>query len=313
MKTTFFFNKIKLKNIFRPTLVLIALIFMLYIAIKQWQVLQNSGWSFEYSLFLPSVLGVTILIFLSVYGWNLTLAALGKDITFKKSLIIWAISFPTRYIPGGIWVYATRLSLAKTEGIDIPTNILSMYLETILTVIASITVGLVALYSTVNQPVHWEITLLIWLCSFILLHPKILTPILKLVKNNQFLYISNSLNLLTLKKTSKLIFYYTVYWILCCIFFLCFVLSIHWIEVKYWLLVGSSFALCYFFGFIIFFIPSGVGIRESALYLMLSPILPHEINLLVSVGSRLWLIAGELLFLLVTFIFHKFFWKKTSG
>jgi hypothetical protein len=281
-------------------ILIIALLFMFYMASKQSYILYKSGWSFDYGLLSFSVIGVVVLIFLSVYGWYLILQALGKKITYHSSVFIWSVSFPSRYIPGGIWSYASRASLAKAEGVEISTAIMSMYIETLLVIVSSITIGIIAFFLLITDfPIKIEIIVLFWIGSIILVHPKFITPLLK--------FFSTKINIPNIcladtKTTFKLSAYYILYWVLCGGFFLCFVLSIYPVNYKDWLLVGSSFPLCYFIGFIVLFAPGGIGIRESALYMTLSSVLPDEVNLLVSIGSRLWLIAGEVLFLLMAYL-----------
>lgn len=297
------FSKKRLIAILHSTIFFISILLMLYIALKQWQVLQKTGWSFQYYLFIPSVIGVAILLLLCVYGWHFILLVLGQKLPFKTSLFIWSISFPTRYIPGGIWSYTNRASLARTKGIKIIPAIFSMYIETLLVIISSATIGIIAFFLLViNFPIKIEIVLAIWSSAFLLLHPKIIAQLLKkIIKDTDVI---ENIRLINIKKTFKLFFYYVFYWIVCGGFFVLFVSSIYPLNYKDWIPVGASFALCYFIGFIVFFVPSGIGIRESALYITLSPILPDDINLLVSTGSRLWLMAGEILFLFIAFLLN---------
>jgi hypothetical protein len=178
-----------------------------------------------------------------------------------------------------------------------------MYMETLLTILSSITVGVISLTWISHLPVTIEMILLSWGISLILVHPKILISLLKIGARKEDL--AKNLILLSKKSILKLFFYYIFYWGLCSVFFLFFVLSIYPVSHNDWLSVALSFPLCYFVGFIIFFIPSGIGVRESALYLMLSSLLPDNINLLVSLGSRLWLMVGEILFLVLVFLLKK--------
>jgi len=281
----------------------ISLLFMLYLALKQWQALQKTGWSFQYTLLVLSIIGVAILIFICVYGWHLVLLALGQKLPLKSSLFIWSMSFPTRYIPGGIWSYTSRASLARNEGIEITPIILSMYIETLLVIVSSITIGIIAFFLLViDFPIKLEIIFLVWSGAVFLLHPKIMTPLINMITKN--VGVLENMRLANIKTTFQLLVYYVFYWIICGGIFLLFVLSIYPLDYKYWIPVGASFALCYFVGYIIFFVPSGIGVRESAIYITLSSILPDDINLLVSSGSRLWLMAGEMLFLIIAFLFN---------
>lgn len=293
----------KLTHFLYPIILTISLGFMSYVAHKQLSILINLGWSFQYGMLIISLAGVVVLLLLCVLGWNLILKVLGAVISYKAALSIWALSFPARYIPGGIWAYTSRASLSSSYGVELSTAITSMYVETLLIILSSITVGIISLIWISHLPVTIEIVLFSWLASLILVHPKILIRLLEIRARKECL--TKNLILLNKKSILKLFFYYIFYWGLCSIFFLFFVLSIYPVSHNDWLPVALSFPLCYFMGFIIFFVPSGIGIRESALYMMLSSLLPDNINLLVSLGSRLWLMGGEILFLFLVFIIKK--------
>jgi uncharacterized membrane protein YbhN (UPF0104 family) len=49
----------------------------------------------------------------------------------------------------------------------------------------------------------------------------------------------------------------------------------------------------FFLGFIAIIFPGGVGVRESALYALLLPVLPAPVSLAIAAGSRLWTMFGE--------------------
>lgn len=48
-------------------------------------------------------------------------------------------------------------------------------------------------------------------------------------------------------------------------------------------------------GLVVIFVPYGLGVKEGLLTLLLQPFLPAESAVLISLASRLWTIACELL------------------
>ncbi len=89
--------------------------------------------------------------------------------------------------------------------------------------------------------------------------------------------------------------YYIVFWVLFGIVFIGFVCSVFPVGYEHWVVVGSSVAMAFCIGFIIVFVPGGIGVRESALYVMLNTLLPGSASLIVAIGSRLWVMLGEVI------------------
>ena len=291
------------------TILIVAMLFMLYTTMNQWNALKTMGWVFRHDLLLISTIGIVILLFLAGYGWHLILRILNQPLPYKASLVIWSFSLLYRYIPGGLWGYASRISLSKIQGVTTTHSGLSVYLETLLIAISSATIGFIAVLKAIDIPVRLEAMLLIWIGMGLLLHPKVIL-ILGSVFPNRIKLLIADVQLPGSKALLGFFFYYLFYWILCDSFFLFFVLSIYPVPFEHWLLIGTGFTLCYFAGLIAFFAPSGIGIRESALYILFLNVLPNEVNLLVSVGSRLWLTVGEVIYYMLVFLIIKILKQK---
>jgi hypothetical protein len=59
--------------------------------------------------------------------------------------------------------------------------------------------------------------------------------------------------------------------------------------------VAGTVAAAYLFGYVAFFSLAGIGIREAVMLGLLSQVMPASAALIVSVASRVWFTAGELL------------------
>lgn len=183
--------------------------------------------------------------------------------------------------------------MAKEKGITVALSSMSLYLETLLLMASSLAVGFPSLMAAVGLPVNHLSAVFLWVLFGLLMHPRILS-ILRFLPGKmgrEFLTIS----LPDLKTIFSLYIYYLVFWIFFGAIFVCFVSGIHPLDANQWLLVGSSIALGFFLGFILVIFPGGIGVRESALYVLLLPFMPAAATLLVSVGSRIWVMLGEVL------------------
>ena len=56
----------------------------------------------------------------------------------------------------------------------------------------------------------------------------------------------------------------------------------------------TTFAGAYLVGYLAFFAPGGIGVREGGLYLLLTPVLGPQGSLLLAGVQRVWITAGEL-------------------
>jgi len=95
----------------------------------------------------------------------------------------------------------------------------------------------------------------------------------------------------SLPKLVRIYLFYMVFWVLMGGVFFLFISSFHRLAPAQG--VQAALALAFFIGFVVFFVPGGIGIREATLLLLLLPILPPEVCVLAAVGSRLWIMLGE--------------------
>src|SRR3990172_11713077 len=92
--------------------------------------------------------------------------------------------------------------------------------------------------------------------------------------------------------------YYSFNWLLAGVSFYIFIRAFYPVELHYILIISGIYAISYAAGFIIFFMPAGLGVREGTLTLLLSLFIPMPVAIGISLLSRLWIIGLELLILL---------------
>ncbi len=66
----------------------------------------------------------------------------------------------------------------------------------------------------------------------------------------------------------------------------------------------GSFSMSYFLGYVSFFVPAGLGVREGSLILLLPTEMSEAIRATVSIGFRIWSIIVELIHTLIALIFY---------
>jgi glycosyltransferase 2 family protein len=280
-----------MKRVLHALIVPISLLCMALLIMGQWRQIADISWSIDSQLLILSLIGLIVLFFIDAFGWHLILRSLGQRITAKQSIRVWILSSLTRYLPGGFWPYVSRASLATEHGVGIASSSISLYIETLLLVASALAVGFPALMGAAGLHVHPALVLLVILACGALLHPKSIS-LLYFIPGS----IGKAIATVRLPRLSHIIglyIYYVLFWAIFAVVFVCFVNAIYPTPTSYWTHIGSTISLAFAIGFVLVFFPGGIGIREAALYFLLQPLLPHTACLLVSIGSRLWIMLGE--------------------
>jgi len=79
------------------------------------------------------------------YGWTLVLSGLGYKTRPRQSVRIWLLAESRRWLPGGVWSYASRAVQAGKLGVPIAVASASMMVELLITMAAATVVGVVGL------------------------------------------------------------------------------------------------------------------------------------------------------------------------
>ena len=96
--------------------------------------------------------------------------------------------------------------------------------------------------------------------------------------------------------------YYSLHWVVTGGAFYLFIRAFYPLGGYYIPILSGIYALSFTAGYLAFFTPAGLGVREGALTFLLSLFIPMPIAIGVSLLSRLWLISVELVILVVFLI-----------
>lgn len=229
-------------------------------------------------------------------SWSLILSSLDSPLQLNKALKIWNVSEFSRYIPGNVWSFFSRVLLTNKYGLKKSKVILSLGLEIVMLT------GSAALFACFflwllpyesNLSIRWLFLLLIPIL-IILLSPSLISKtlnfFLKLLKREPVNIYISSLNLL------KIMTSYLLTWFMYGLgsYFLMIAListTISW----FWLV--SAFIIAWLIGYLSFITPMGLGVREGVIIVILAPLFGSSIGSLIAVSSRLILIITEIIVL----------------
>jgi len=275
-----------------------------------WQKIKEFEFSFNY-IYLS--LSFFFLVFSSILNgliWKKIVDSLNPDNDLKNLDAIKINSFAQlgKYIPGKIFSVLGKIYLSQEKRIDKKALYLSAFFDAFFHPIAMFILSLILTFFFFRNIVN---NFLIFYASgflgiifiLILMHSKTLKRLfdfflVKIKKED----LRSSFEFPLIEKI-KIIIYYSIADILMGSGFFFLINSLTSLPLEYFLGAVGAYLLANILGLIVIFVPSGLGIREGILTLLLSSYFPLNIAVLISLIARVWAIAGDV-FLPVIFYFH---------
>lgn len=226
--------------------------------------------------------------------WTLLLRTMGgaaHDVRLADGANVWLSTMLTRYIPGNVWHIVGRLALAGRLGVSVPQVLASATVEQLVTLLGGLAVFGLSLpfWRGGTGPEVW--LLLLVPAGLLLLHPRVLGALLgwaavrmgrpSLAWQYSF---GEMLRVVCAVGAAKLAAGIA----------LCVLLGglVPVAPREFAFLIGAS-ALAWVVGYLSFFSPSGLGVREAALTALLAQVYPLPVAIIGSLIFRLALTLGE--------------------
>jgi len=125
---------------------IVALIYFINRATANISALPPVHWDLNgYAAFAGAIVVNIFVIVIGGYAWSLLLRACGESVTKREVLIIFTLAQFAKYIPGNVAHHAGRVALAKGRGFALPRVLLTMSLEVGWTIVAACTLITVSL------------------------------------------------------------------------------------------------------------------------------------------------------------------------
>jgi len=238
------------------------------------------------------------------FGWILIMREMKVEANIKESLRAWFVSQLGKYVPGKIWGAVSRLYLVSGDGSRVQVGY-SILLEMVLVNITGLCVFLFSLIlwepmiTGLGRKYLWAaVTIPVLL---VLLHPDLMEKAVNLVLRRMN---KDPIKLqLKIGAIMSLFLYYIFFW---CLYGLSFgILASAFMEVtiKNVLIFSGMYIFAFLVGFLSLISPSGLGVREGVLSVLLSNCMPAHTAVYVSVLSRILFTVVELGMVLI-FLFY---------
>lgn len=276
-------------------LLLAAFGFLARTAARHWGDLDQFDWDADPLMLLLSVMVHVAVLCWGVLLWSLVVARFDEPTpSFPKLLRIWALSNAARYIPGAVWQFLAAAQMSREAGMSRTVALSSMVVHVGFTLLGA---GLISAFTLpladlgVDGADAWIArAAMVGLCA-VLVHPAVLNAALaflpRLIGRDIVRWGGSwrsGAGLLTLA---------VVNWILYGIAYYLFVDALTPLSWSVLPRLAGVNALSFLAGYLAVLAPGGLGVRESAMTLLLSPLLPAGVAALLAVLARLWSIVAE--------------------
>src|SRR3989344_89272 len=247
--------------------------------------------------------------FVRTYIWKIILKEQGYNISQKKASFLWEVSELRRFVPGNIWSFLSRgtlfsdvnvpaRSVAKALVIEIESFLLACF------GISALTIYIYPDFLPINIPDIFFVLLIIALLfsTLLFINHSLLTKYIKgrLLSKAKIFFPNFP------PKTNTYILLVSFLYLLLFGFGTYFTItSLMFISPEHFIKLSMFFVAALLIGYLSFLTPMGLGVRESAIIAGLSQFIPLGIAGFMSIFARIVLIASELSFLLITYLWQK--------
>lgn len=296
----------RLQRYFTPVFLILILIFLaLYLKDIDYSAFQDL--SFSWPLIVLATIVSLLFRYWGVVIWRFILHDLGaKNLpSFTVLSDVYAKSWMGRYIPGTVTWIASKVYMASRHGISKSRLTVSSVLEGGMQIVASMSISLLILgldrrLDVISTELKVAMVVLA-IVSLLVLLPPVLNRMLRLVFQTIRRKAAYSELQTNFRATFRSYLLYVIGSLIMGVAYYLLVISIYpSISVQeFWYIVGT-FTLAGAVGMATPFVPSGIGVRDGVQLVLLSLIMPKEIALAITVFSRLWSVAVDMIFYFAT-------------
>jgi hypothetical protein len=289
----------------QPLLVLLAFGLMSLLVIRQWHSVLAYHWELQFGWLVLSGLALWAGWFVEIRMWQSALGLLGGRLDFSTATHIWFSSAIVRYIPGNIWQPLSMAVRCETQQIAPEVTLASVLLFHIVHMLAVAAMAALSLGAWGHLGARFPIpgSPSVWWAAG-LAAPVVLVlgwPHTLLALGNRALTRFGRTPLpshLSSGGLARLLGICAVSWIFASVGFAAFVYALtrpagqpFWLLAPY---LAAAYSVAYACGFLSLLTPSGLGVREGVLYLLLVPVLGSGGAVGLALAMRVWEVALEM-------------------
>lgn len=267
-----------------------------------WKEVESYSWQFHPLWLFLSFLTLLFYSCCSVKPWLAFLYKFGKKLSYREGFVIFYLSQLGRYFPFKLWLLLGRIYLCEKAGIGKAETLFSSLLELSFLVLSGSLISLCSLPFVRAEIFRFFPIFLIALFFGIFTIPffwrKIFHFVSKKILRAEISFEFSAFQFL------RFLFTYLLLWCFCGLAFFLFVKSLSPISWSKFPAMMGIYASAWTVGFLSVITPSGLGVREGMLSLLLAAYLPTSTATLVALLSRIWSTTAELVLVGIAVFFR---------
>ncbi len=276
---------------------LVVALVLLALALRhEWHSVSSSARKLSVAAIVESFLFGMIGLGATALAWRALLGGFGAHLHVRSALRVFFIGQLGKYVPGSVWPVLAQMEMSRDLGVARTqsggASLVALALAAPTAVLAS---ALTLPFVSASALSHYWPVLLVLPITAAFLHPpwlnRMLNFALRVARRGELPQPVQRKPLLS--AIGWLLFSWVALGV--SIFVLAHELGATGSVARQLLVCIGGFSLAWAAGFLVVFVPAGAGIREAALVLTLSPVLPHGPATLVALISRLVFTGGDLL------------------
>lgn len=285
--------------------------------VRQWPTVREQMWETDPLRFAAASVMFGLFLAFRAISWRRILIGLGHRIPYAPAIRIWATSELARYLPGAIWQVIGRVYLVRPYGVSGSVSSTSQVLELTVFLLANMMIA-AGCFLYFGVKVHEEARVWLIACAAlvpmlaILLHPKIFYGIVdRVMAKLKRPALADRLDGWALIRMLGRILV-ALLWQNAAVFIL--VQPVLDLKIDHWWTVSAAYCLAWCAGFLAFWAPGGIGVRELVFIGAMQVVLPEQtlanlqgdnrVALLgfLAVLLRLWTFVGEILLSAIAYL-----------
>jgi uncharacterized membrane protein YbhN (UPF0104 family) len=262
-----------------------------------WRDASRFQWNVRPSLLVVSFILALAFWFMTGLGWNLMVRYLGGGLALRKGMKVYFLSNLGWYLPGKVWYAVGRAYLGQKEGILVGVISTSVLMEVVLSLTSSALMATLALplLSPLLGTKGLYLGIAVLAFGLAVLHPALMKPSLNLLAR---LLPGPKPNIdppLRYSVVMGLLAGYLFIWGFVGAAFFILLNAVYLLPLAWLPTATAIYAASWIAGFLTPFAPSGLGVREGVMILLLGQYLPVPAVTAAAILFRLWLILAEVL------------------
>lgn len=300
----------RLLSLLQPLFIVLAVALMVWLLAQQWEQLRAYPWRLDGGWLALAGAGLAASWALEIAIWQRLLRLVGGQLSYWPAARIWFLSAIVRYIPGNVWQPLSLTLRCQRRGVDPAATVTSVVLYQVVLLLAVVplttlyfawsgNVGPVREMAEVTGPSAWFALVGAGLAPvlFFLLRPSWLEGCINWALGK----VGRAPLTVTLSGDwlLRLLLLSALNWLLWGATFAAVTFALidsSGATVAAWAPhLIAAYPVAYAIGFLSFITPSGFGVREGALVVLLGPILGGSAITVAALAMRFWTTLGELL------------------